>query len=47
MFDAYEKWLGISKDQRPIDYFLLLDLDPDETDPEAIKKAAKKRISRG
>ena len=46
MFDPYEKWLGISKDQRPIDFFLLLDIDPDEDDPAVIKKAAKKQAAR-
>ncbi len=46
MFDPYEKWLGIPKDQRPIDFFLLLDLDPDEADPAAIRKAARKQSDR-
>jgi Squalene-hopene cyclase C-terminal domain len=46
MFDPYEKWLGIPKDQRPIDFFLLLDLDPDEDDPAVIKKAARKQAER-
>lgn len=46
MFDPYEKWLGIPRDQRPIDFFLLLDLDPDEDDPAAIKKAARKQTER-
>lgn len=46
MFDPYEKWLGIPKDQRPINFFLLLDLDPDETDAAVIRKAAKKQSDR-
>jgi outer membrane biosynthesis protein TonB len=46
MFDPYERWLGISRDQRPIDYFQLLDLDPDETDLEAIREAARKQAAR-
>jgi len=46
MFDPYEKWLGIPKDQRPVDYFLLLGLDPKEKDPEVVRAAAKKRAAR-
>lgn len=44
MFDPYEKWLGIPKEQRPLDYFLLLGLDPKEKDAEVIRAAAKQRI---
>ncbi len=46
MFDPYEKWLGIPKDQRPVDYFLLLGIDPKVKDPEAIRAAAKKQAAR-
>jgi hypothetical protein len=46
MFDPYEKWLHIPKDQRPIDYFLLLDIDRDEKDPDAIREAAQRQASR-
>ncbi|HZV05177.1 MAG TPA: prenyltransferase/squalene oxidase repeat-containing protein [Gemmataceae bacterium] len=45
MFDPYEKWLGIPKDQRPLDYFQLLGIDPKEKDAETIRAAAKKRIA--
>lgn len=44
MFDPYEKWLGIPKDQRPVDYFQLLGLDPKEKDPQAIRAAAQRRM---
>jgi hypothetical protein len=45
MFDPYEKWLGISKKQRPVDYFQLLGLDPKENDASVIRAAAKQRIN--
>lgn len=45
MFDPYEKWLGIPKDQRPVDYFQLLGLDPAEKNAEAIRAAAQKRFA--
>ncbi|MFO0844170.1 MAG: prenyltransferase/squalene oxidase repeat-containing protein [Gemmataceae bacterium] len=43
MFDPYEKWLGIPKARRPVDYFLLLDLDPGERDPDVIQEAAERQ----
>jgi hypothetical protein len=46
MFDPYEKLLGIPKDQRPVDYFHLLGIDPKVKDPAAIRMAAKKRADR-
>jgi hypothetical protein len=46
MFDPYDRWLGIPKDQQPADYFQLLDLDPDETDPRAIRAAAERQAGR-
>jgi hypothetical protein len=44
MFDPYKEWLGISKEQRPVDYFQLLGLDPKEKDPQAIRAAAQRRV---
>jgi hypothetical protein len=46
MFDPYSKWLGIPKDQRPVDYFLLLGLDANEKDPTAIRAAAERQAAR-
>src|ERR1700737_4015640 len=46
MFDPYDKWLGIPKGQRPVDYFLLLDLDPEERDPKVIRAAAGRQAAR-
>lgn len=43
MFDPYERWLGIPKDERPVDYYRLLDLDLDEKDPEVIQDAADRQ----
>src|SRR5690242_2632937 len=43
MFDPYEKWLGIGKDQRPLTCFLLLGIDPDEEDAGAIEAAAARQ----
>lgn len=40
MFDAYHKWLGIPKDQRPPTLYQLLSIAPDETDAEVIEEAA-------
>jgi hypothetical protein len=40
MFDPYEKWLGIPKDQRPLTCFLLLGIEPDEEDAGSIEQAA-------
>ncbi len=33
MFDAYHRWLGIPKDQRPPTHYQLLAIPPDEKDP--------------
>src|SRR5947209_17279976 len=46
MFDPYEKWLGISPDQRPINYYHLLGVSPKEKDPDVIEKAAVKRAAK-
>ena len=46
MFDPYEKWLGIAKDRRPVDYFLLLGVSPEEKNPEAIRAAASRQAAR-
>jgi hypothetical protein len=43
MFDPYEKWLGISKDQRPVNYYDLLDLSREVRDPTVIAEAAEER----
>src|SRR6266700_1223232 len=40
MFDAYHKWLGIPKDQRPPTHYQLLGVSPAEQDPEVIEEAA-------
>ncbi len=40
MFDAYHKWLGIPKHQRPPTFYQLLGIAPDEKDVEVIKEAA-------
>jgi hypothetical protein len=46
MFDPYEKWLGIPADQRPIDYYLLLGIDPEEADGEVIQEAVEQQTAR-
>lgn len=42
MFDPYEQWLGIGKDQRPVTCYQLLGIAPAETNAKAIEKAAEK-----
>jgi hypothetical protein len=44
MFDPYEKWLGISRDQRPLNYYQLLGLTPREQDEDAIEAAAERQL---
>ena len=39
MFDAYRKWLGIPKHQRPPTLYQLLAVSPEEDDPEVIEEA--------
>ncbi|MFL5242128.1 MAG: hypothetical protein ACJ8FY_08465 [Gemmataceae bacterium] len=46
MFDPYEKWLRIPKDERPVTHYQLLGVDPEEDDADAIIQAAKKQKSR-
>jgi hypothetical protein len=46
VFDPYEKWLGIPRDQRPVNYYLLLDIDPEETDAAVIQEAAERQADR-
>jgi hypothetical protein len=46
MFDPYEKWLGIPVDQRPVDHYQLLDVDPDEDDLEVIQEAVDRRTAK-
>jgi hypothetical protein len=43
MFDPYEKWLGISKDLRPVNHYQLLDITREVRDPSAIAEAAEER----
>ncbi len=43
MFDPYGQWLGIPKEQRPINCYQLLGISPRVTDPEAIEEAAEQR----
>ena len=43
MFDPYEQWLGISKEARPINYYVLLGVSRKESDSGAIEAAAKDR----
>jgi hypothetical protein len=43
MFDPYEKWLGISKDQRPVNHYQLLDISREVRDPSVIAEAAEER----
>lgn len=40
MFDAYHKWLGIPPEKQPATYYLLLGIQPEETDREVIEEAA-------
>jgi hypothetical protein len=43
VFDPYEKWLGIPRDRRPVNYYQLLGIDAEETDPDVIQDAAERR----
>jgi hypothetical protein len=40
MFDPYSQWLDIPKEQRPITYYLLVGVSPNEDDEDAISQAA-------
>jgi len=40
MFDPYDDWLSIPKDQRPISVYAMLGITPKETDRAVIEKAA-------
>ena len=42
--DFYTEWLGIPPGPRPPDARVLLGLDPDTTDEEAIREATRGRI---
>jgi hypothetical protein len=46
MFDPYGDWLGISREKRPINCFVLLGIEPDVKDPEAIRAAAADQAGR-
>jgi serine/threonine protein kinase len=45
MFDPYEEWLGIPKEQRPPTHYRLLGIAINETDEEVIKSAALRLTS--
>jgi hypothetical protein len=45
-FNPYTEWLGLTDRARPADYYELLGLDPQESDPEAIATAAKHLAAR-
>jgi WD40 repeat protein len=45
MFDAYHKWLGIPKDQRPPTHYQLLGVAFDEQDAEVIEEAAVRQTT--
>ena len=45
MFDAYHKWLGIPKDQRPPTHYQLLGIAAGETDTEVIEEAAVRQTA--
>ncbi|MCI0685428.1 MAG: hypothetical protein L0Y71_25285 [Gemmataceae bacterium] len=45
MFDAYHKWLGIPKDQRPPSHYQLLGIAAGEADPEVIEEAAVRQTA--
>lgn len=44
-FDPYEKWLGVSREERPISCYALLGLEPFESDLDKIERSAKIRIA--
>jgi hypothetical protein len=46
MFDPYEKWLGIPTDRRPVDYYQLLGIDPEEADDAVIQEAAEQQVAK-
>jgi curved DNA-binding protein CbpA len=47
MFDPYQQWLGIAKSERPITFYRLLGLTPQQAaDPDAVDAAAAKAAKR-
>lgn len=46
MFDPYEQWLGIGKNQRPVTCYQLLGVSPGEADPKKIEKAAERAAAK-
>ena len=44
-FDPYYEWLGIPPKHQPADYFRLLGVDSDESDPKVIEHASKQRLA--
>ena len=44
-FDPYHKWLGIPREQRPVTYYQLLGISPNETDIDVIEDAATRQSS--
>src|SRR5262245_44807802 len=45
MFDPYHKWLGIPREKQPPDHYLLLGLQPGESDAEVIDEAAIRQMA--
>lgn len=45
-FDPYLEWLGIETEQNPPEHYLLLGLEPLETDLRLIQRAASRQMSR-
>ncbi len=44
-FDPYSKWLGVRDARRPPDHYALLGLEPQESDPDVIARAADQRMA--
>lgn len=45
MFDPYQQWLGIPKEQQPPTYYQILDIDPTEEDRKIIEEASLNRTA--
>ena len=43
-FDPYRQWLGIADQQRPLNHYALLGLDPGESDREKIWSLAQRQM---
>ena len=44
-FDPYRDWLEVRDPRRPVDHYTLLGLEPLESDPEVIARAADLRMA--